>query len=111
MNPSFRLHSRQNLPGLCRIELFLNLISRQIPANLKVGVLRFMLALAPLGMSPQPTLGQDSETDRFGIQKIYADAPQPSNSWTFTGDANDPRFMEQRIIPADDGWFRPEDPK
>jgi hypothetical protein len=45
--------------------------------------------------------------DCFGIQKIYADAPPPANNWTFTGNPRDPRFMEQYVIPAGGGWFRP----
>jgi hypothetical protein len=47
--------------------------------------------------------------DCFGIQKIYADAPAPANHWSFTGNPQDPRFMEQYVIPAGDGWFRPSD--
>jgi hypothetical protein len=54
--------------------------------------------------------GQDGELDRFGIQKIYADAPPPINNWVFNGDPMDPRFMEQHIVAVGDGWFRPEDP-
>jgi hypothetical protein len=46
--------------------------------------------------------------DKFGIQKIYDDAPQPVNNWTFGGNANDPRFMEDRIVDAGNGWFKPE---
>jgi hypothetical protein len=111
MTLSFRLHSGQNLSGLFRIDLFLTLISRTIPANPKIYVLRFMLAFTPLMMSPQSMRGQNLETDRFGIQKIYADAAPPSNNWTFAGEVNDPRFMEQRIIPVGDGWFRAEDPR
>lgn len=49
--------------------------------------------------------------DRFGIEKIYADAPKPSNNWVFTGNPRDPRFMEQDIVPAGHGWFRPVNPK
>ncbi len=55
--------------------------------------------------------GPQADTDSFGIQKIYADAPEPANHWTFTGNPNDPRFMEQRIVAADDGWFQAENPK
>jgi hypothetical protein len=51
-----------------------------------------------------------SGVDSFGIQKIYADATGPINHWTFTGDTNDPRFMEQRIVAAGRGWFRPQNP-
>ena len=50
----------------------------------------------------------DRNVDRFGIQKIYDDAPQPVNNWTFSGNANDPRFMEDKIVDAGNGWFRPE---
>src|SRR5262249_1595553 len=52
---------------------------------------------------------EDAGIDKFGIQKIYADAPQPVNNWAFDGNANDPRFMEQKIVKAGNGWFRPED--
>jgi hypothetical protein len=55
--------------------------------------------------------GQELGVDRFGIQKIYADAPGPVNNWVFAGDANDPRFMEQRIVATSDGWFRPQNPR
>lgn len=48
--------------------------------------------------------------DRYGIRKIYADAAPPANNWYFTGDVRDPRFMEQRIEPAGNGWYRPELP-
>ena len=51
-----------------------------------------------------------NDLDPFGIQKIYADAPAPSNNWVFTGNPTDPRFMEQRLVAAAGGWFRPEDP-
>jgi hypothetical protein len=54
--------------------------------------------------------GQGADIDGFGIQKIYADAPPPINNWVFTGSPSDPRFMEQRLVPAHNGWFRPEDP-
>ncbi|MGB8369345.1 MAG: hypothetical protein ACLPYZ_05170 [Limisphaerales bacterium] len=50
----------------------------------------------------------DRNVDRFGIQKIYDDAPQPVNNWTFSGNANDPRFMEDKIVDAGNGWFKPE---
>lgn len=51
------------------------------------------------------------ETDAFGIAKMYADAPAPANSWSFAGKADDPRFMEQRILAVGDGWFRPTNPQ
>ena len=50
-------------------------------------------------------------TDCFGIQKLYADATPSANNWTFTGNARDPRFMEQHVIPAGEGWFQPMDPE
>jgi hypothetical protein len=52
----------------------------------------------------------DVGTDKFGIQKIYADAPPPANNWVFSGDESDPRFMEQGVVKAGGGWFKPEDP-
>jgi hypothetical protein len=52
----------------------------------------------------------EAAVDQFGIQKIYADAPQPANNWVFSGDTRDPRLMEQKIVKARDGWFKPEDP-
>lgn len=51
-----------------------------------------------------------ADVDKFGIRKIYADAPQPVNLWIFDGDSNDPRFMEQKIVKAKGGWFKPVDP-
>lgn len=64
------------------------------------------MMLTPAYCSPQ-------ETDSFGIQKIYADADaaSPANNWSFTGNPRDPRFMEQYLIPAGGGWFRPSDPQ
>jgi hypothetical protein len=53
--------------------------------------------------------GAQLETDSFGIQKIYADAPALANTWSFGGNPRDPRFMEQYVIPTGDGWFRPSD--
>lgn len=32
------------------------------------------------------------------------------NNWDFTGNPRDPRFMEQHLVAAPDGWFRAEDP-
>jgi hypothetical protein len=61
----------------------------------------FLFVAAALGASP--------ETDSFGIRKIYADAPPPANNWTFTGNPNDPRFFEQRLVALGDGWFQPTD--
>lgn len=46
--------------------------------------------------------------DKFGIQKIYADAPPPANNWFFNG-TRDSRFMEGRILDAGNGWFKPDD--
>jgi hypothetical protein len=50
----------------------------------------------------------DADVDKFGIQKIYGDAPQPANNWVFDGNASDSRFMEQKITEAGDGWFKPQ---
>ncbi len=46
--------------------------------------------------------------DKFGIQKLYDDAPPPVNNWTFGGNADDPRLMEDRIVDAGNGWFKLE---
>jgi hypothetical protein len=48
------------------------------------------------------------KVDKFGIQKIYDDAPQPANNWAFAGNPNDPRLMEDRFVEAGNGWFKPE---
>jgi hypothetical protein len=48
-------------------------------------------------------------TDKFGIPKIYEDAATPCNNWFLSG-ANDPRFMEQKIIDAGNGWLKPQNP-
>lgn len=53
--------------------------------------------------TPPPPL----QVDQFGIQKIYADAAPPVNNWVFNGTISDPRFMEQRIVSAGNGWFAP----
>lgn len=79
--------------------------------------LRILIVLATMVTGPCGTQAQtanpaptpDAGADQFGIQKIYADAPQPVNNWVFSGDANDPRIMEQKIVPAGDGWFKPRD--
>jgi hypothetical protein len=63
-----------------------------------------------IAQTTNPASMPDPDVDRFGIQKIYADAPQPANNWVFDGNANDPRLMEQKIVKAGDGWFKPEDP-
>lgn len=61
---------------------------------------------------PQSSIACGTEfTDCFGIQKLYGDAAPPSNNWTFTGNARDPRFMEQHIVPAGQDWFQPMDPE
>jgi hypothetical protein len=65
-------------------------------------ILATLLLVVPAWCAPP-------ETDSFGIQKIYADAPVPANTWSFTGNPRDPRFMEQYVIPVRDGWFRPSD--
>jgi hypothetical protein len=69
-----------------------------------LGRLLVCFALLPLGASP-------AEYDRFGIEKLYADAPPPANNWTFDGNAHNPRFFEQQIAPAGNGWFRSLNPK
>jgi len=58
-----------------------------------------------------PACGASPETDTFGIQKIYSDAAPPANGWCFTGNPRDPRFMEQYVVAAGDGWFRPSNPQ
>ena len=82
-----------------------------------MNTIRLLVALATFlfefqhsaqGQIPAPP---DAKTDKFGIQKIYDDAPQPVNNWTFGGNANDPRFMEDRIVDAGNGWFKPENAK
>src|SRR4051794_14834218 len=62
------------------------------------------------GQSVNSVPTRELAVDQFGIQKIYADAPQPVNNWVFAGDVNDPRLMEERFVKAKDGWFKPEDP-
>ena len=79
--------------------------------------IRFWVALAIwLFHLPRPVQGQvqtapDPKVDPFGIQKIYADAPPPANHWTFSGQADDPRFMVGKKVEAAHGWFKPVDPK
>jgi hypothetical protein len=63
---------------------------------------KLLLALTTLSF-----LAAASDSDSFGIRKLYADAPPPANSWTFSGNPRDPRFMEQYLVPVGDGWFRP----
>lgn len=71
-----------------------------------------LLALLTLLLAPRFGRAADAaQVDRFGIQKIYADAPPPANHWTFAGTADDPRFMEDRIVAVGDGWFRPRNPQ
>jgi len=71
-------------------------------------VLVAAMAGAIIGVAP--VRAQTADVDRFGIEKIYADAPPPVNNWVFTGNPRDPRFMEQHLVAAPDGWFRAEDP-
>ena len=66
------------------------------------------LAAAAVGRSAEHFATDDSGVDQFGIQKIYADAPPPINNGALAGAANDVRFMEQRIVDAGNGWFRPQ---
>lgn len=68
----------------------------------QLAFLATVVLVAPGWCAPQGT-------DSFGIQKIYADAASPANSWSFTGNPRDPRFMEQYVIAAGGGWFRPSD--
>jgi hypothetical protein len=63
-----------------------------------------LLLIAPAAW---PACTSSPDIDCFGIQKIFADAPPPANSWTFGGNPRDPRFMEQYVIPTANGWFRP----
>jgi len=76
--------------------------------------IRFLVALAIgcLGfqhsLQGQTNTPSDAKVDRFGIQKIYADAPQPANNWTFSGKVDDARLMEDKIVDAGNGWFKPE---
>jgi hypothetical protein len=63
---------------------------------------KLLLALTTLSF-----LAAAADTDSFGIRKLYADAAPPANSWTFSGNPRDPRFMEQYLVPVGDGWFRP----
>jgi hypothetical protein len=63
-------------------------------------------AIEPDSVKQVPPAGPS--VDAFGIQKIYDDAPPPINNWTFGGRANEPRFMEQKIVDAGNGWFRPQ---
>jgi hypothetical protein len=86
-------------------------ILRRTSGRPKTSLFGFMMMMTFSLVSLHSARGQVSQVDRFGIQKIYADTPPPSNSWTFMGNPRDPRFIEQRIVAADDGWFRPEDPK
>jgi hypothetical protein len=78
-----------------------------------MNVIRCLVALATVCLGFQHSVqGQtnsapDAKVDKFGIQKIYDDAPQPANNWTFSGKANDARFMEDKIMNAGDGWFKP----
>src|SRR3954468_13658045 len=67
-------------------------------------------AVAIAGTPSVRSAPHSSQTDAFGIAKIYADAPAPANNWIFGGKEEDPRFMEQRIVEAGDGWFRPRNP-
>jgi len=77
-----------------------------------VNTLRFMAALLLAFFESQHfAQGQTrTETDRFGIQKIYADAPQPANHWAFSSEVNDGRLMEDKIVDAGNGWFKSADP-
>lgn len=73
--------------------------------------IRFLAVMATVCLGfPHSVHGQvppGAMVDRFGIQKIYDDAPQPANNWTFSGKADDARFMEDKIVDAGDGWFKP----
>jgi hypothetical protein len=58
-----------------------------------------------------PAFGAPQQTDAFGIEKIYADAPAPANNWSFSGISRDPRFMDEYAVPVGDGWFRSSAPE
>ena len=73
-------------------------------------LLLFTVSLASGFIGAHLACAQTIDRDEFGIQKMYADAPPPANNWVFHGDPKDPRFMEQYIVPAGGGWFRPENP-
>lgn len=64
--------------------------------------------LSVQGQIPTSVPITGTDVDKFQIQKIYGDAPQPANNWIFDGNANDPRFMEQNIVDAGNGWFKPQ---
>jgi len=70
-------------------------------------------AMVLAGCSPEQPMtvlvASSPDVDPFGIHKIYADAPGPANNWIFNGNPRDPRFMEDRIVRAKDGWFKPQD--
>jgi hypothetical protein len=78
-----------------------------------MNTIRFLVALAIVCLGFQHSVhGQTNgaSVDKFGIEKMYADAPQPANNWTFSGKVNDARFMEDKIVDAGDGWFKSADP-
>jgi hypothetical protein len=81
-----------------------------------MNTIRFLIAWAIVCLGFEHSVHGQTNTlpgakvDRFGIQKIYADASQPVNNWTFSGKVNDARFMEDKIVDAGNGWFKSADP-
>ncbi len=72
----------------------------------RTSVCSALAALCAVSLTISGTL---PPTDSFGIQKIYADAAPPIDNWTFDGNPDDWRFMEQHFHAAGDGWFQPMD--
>lgn len=96
---------------------FISWQQKPLPQDLRPLVLDFLkvhlasseatTAISQNSQTASSTL--DVDVDKFGIQKIYADASQPANNWTFNGNTNDPRFMEQKVVKVADGWFKPQE--
>jgi len=77
---------------------------------MRIHLLPLAIVLLEFQPSGHGQIPPGATVDRFGIQKLYADAPTPANNWTFSGQANDARFMEDKIVDAGNGWFKSEDP-
>jgi hypothetical protein len=75
-----------------------------------VSICIFCLLITASTVNADSILAPGADVDKFGIQKIYADAPPPVNNWVFDGNPRDRRFMEQKVAVAGDGWFKPKDP-
>ena len=71
---------------------------RNIVSRIALSVSVAALSIGVLGGRAGAAEDAGTPLDAFGIQEIYADAPPPSNHWTFAGNVDDSRFMEQRII-------------